>query len=87
MDINKILAELHSQREQLEQAMIVLERLAQRTGKRRGRPPRWLAAPKAMDAAPPVQKPRRTLSPAVRKKMAAAQKKRWAAARKAKTTA
>lgn len=43
MDINKILAELKSEREQLEEAIISLERLARGRGRRRGRPPAWLA--------------------------------------------
>ena len=43
MDINKMLAELRDERQQIEEAIITLERLAQGRGKRRGRPPSWLA--------------------------------------------
>ncbi len=43
MDVTKILAELRQEREQIEEAIISLERLAQGRGKRRGRPPAWLA--------------------------------------------
>jgi len=45
MDILKMLADLRAEREQVEQAIIVIERLAAGTrGKRRGRPPAWMAA-------------------------------------------
>ena len=43
MDVNKILVELRQEREQLEEAIMVLERLARGRGKRRGRPPAWLS--------------------------------------------
>lgn len=43
MDVAKILAELRQEREQIEEAIISLERLAQARGKRRGRPPAWLS--------------------------------------------
>ena len=39
MDINKMLVELRAERENVEQAIITLERLAAGRGKRRGRPP------------------------------------------------
>jgi hypothetical protein len=39
MDILKMLAELRAEREQIEEAIIVLERIAHGRGKRRGRPP------------------------------------------------
>src|ERR1700686_1112239 len=39
MDINKMLAELRTEREQVEEAIIVLERMARGRGRRRGRPP------------------------------------------------
>ena len=43
MDVSKILAELREERRQLEEAIVSLERLAQGRGKRRGRPPAWMA--------------------------------------------
>ncbi len=46
MDVAKILAELRQEREQLEEAIVSLERLAQGRGKRRGRPPAWMSAAK-----------------------------------------
>ncbi len=42
MDVNKILVELRQEREQIEEAIISLERLARGRGRRRGRPPAWL---------------------------------------------
>ena len=38
-----MLAELRAEREQIEEAILSLERLARGRGKRRGRPPMWLA--------------------------------------------
>jgi hypothetical protein len=53
MDVTKILAELKAEREQIEEAIVSLERLARGRGKRRGRPPAWMA-----DAAAPEPKRR-----------------------------
>jgi hypothetical protein len=44
MDVNKILFELREERQQIEEAIISLERLARTRGRRRGLPPAWLAA-------------------------------------------
>ncbi|MCC7341454.1 MAG: hypothetical protein IT170_10240 [Bryobacterales bacterium] len=44
MDVNKMIAELRQEREQIEEAILSLERLARGQGKRRGRPPAWLKA-------------------------------------------
>jgi hypothetical protein len=46
MDINKMLAELRAEREAVEQAIIVLQRIAAGRGKRRGRPPAWMSQTK-----------------------------------------
>ncbi len=43
MDITKMLAELRSEREHIEEAILTLERLARGRGRRRGRPPAWMA--------------------------------------------
>jgi len=43
IDVAKILAELKQEKEQLEQAIVTLERLAVGRGPRRGRPPAWMA--------------------------------------------
>ena len=44
MDVLKMLAELRQEREQIEEAILTLERLARGRGRRRGRPPAWMSA-------------------------------------------
>jgi len=44
MDVLKMLADLRQEREQIEEAIMTLERLARGRGRRRGRPPAWMAA-------------------------------------------
>lgn len=74
-----MLAELRTQRDQLNEVILMLTRLTSGSGtKRRGRPPAWLKAETAATDTPLKRKP---FSAATRKKMAAAQKKRWAAKR------
>jgi hypothetical protein len=46
MDVLKMLAELRHEREQIEEAILTLERLSQGRTKRRGRPPAWMATVK-----------------------------------------
>ena len=43
MDVTKILEELRKEREQIEEAILTLERLLENRGRRRGRPPSWLS--------------------------------------------
>jgi hypothetical protein len=43
MDITKILEELRQEREQIDEAILTLEHLVRGRGRRRGRPPAWLA--------------------------------------------
>ena len=43
MDVSKILAELQAERAQIEEAILTLEKLVRGRGKKRGRPPAWLA--------------------------------------------
>ena len=43
MDVTKILAELKEERQQIEEAILSLERLARGRGRRRGRPPSWMS--------------------------------------------
>jgi hypothetical protein len=45
LDVDKMLAELRLEREQIEEAILTLERLARGRGRRRGRPPAWLKDP------------------------------------------
>jgi hypothetical protein len=42
MDINKMLEDLPLERDQVSEAMVVLERLLYGRGKHRGRPPKWM---------------------------------------------
>jgi len=62
MDVTRILAELRAERAQLEEAILSLERLARGRGKRRGRPPAWLAnepSDGTGGAPPPAEGPKR----------------------------
>ena len=43
MDVGKILTELREERQQIEEAILSLERLARGRGRRRGRPPAWMS--------------------------------------------
>ena len=92
MDIHSILADLRSEKERLEEAILTIERLAAGSlAKRRGRPPKWMASLKAeagTSASSESLEPKkgRRFSAATRKKMAEAQRKRWEA-RKANTKA
>jgi hypothetical protein len=61
MDVTKILAELRQEREQLEEAILSLERLARGRGRRRGRPPAWMAEAKRRGR-PPGSKNKTTSS-------------------------
>lgn len=76
-----MIGELRAEREAIEDALAVLERLARAQGKRRGRPPAWMAVVRGAAAAAPKERTR-VLSEETRKKMAEAQRKRWAAYRK-----
>ena len=79
MDIHRILTDLRSERERLEEAILTIERLAAGSlGKRRGRPPKWMASAKAATTALIAPKKKRRFSAATRKRMAEAQRKRWA---------
>jgi len=42
MDVLKMLSDLRRERDQIDEAIVTLERLAQGRGKRRGRPPSWM---------------------------------------------
>lgn len=43
MDLMKILEDLRRERASIEEAILTLERLVEGRGRRRGRPPTWLA--------------------------------------------
>jgi hypothetical protein len=79
MNVNQMILELRAERDALTAAMAVLEGIANSRGKRRGRPPAWLAD---LSKVKKEDRPKRTVSAATKKKMALAQRKRWAAAKK-----
>ncbi len=83
MDIVRMIAELQAERAAIEDALVVLGKLAQTRGKRRGRPPSWMTAIRHAAGSPATARKTRVLSPETRKRMAEAQKKRWAAYHKA----
>jgi hypothetical protein len=64
MDVTKILTELKAEREQIEEAILSLERLARGRGRRRGRPPAWLS--------PEIEVKRRGRPPGSKNKVAPA---------------
>ena len=78
-----MLSDLRSERQRIQEAILVIERLAAAGGKRRGRPPKWMSDLNASENSLSEQPQKRTVSAAARRRMAAAQKRRWAAARKA----
>jgi hypothetical protein len=81
MDLLQMIAELRAEQQQIDAAILVVERLAAGTrGKRRGRPPKWMSAASA-EADSPAPQEKRVVSAAARKRIAEAQKKRWAAKR------
>ncbi len=47
-----MLEELRTEREQVEQSIMVLENLARGQGKRRGRPPKWMSEVKVRGRPP-----------------------------------
>jgi len=58
MDFVKMIEELRQERDQLEEAILTLERVASGRGKRRGRPPAWMATVKKRRGRPPGSKNR-----------------------------
>jgi len=66
MDLGKVLQELRRELENLDAAIVSLERL-QQTGRRRGRPPRWLAELKQANATEETAPVRATRTPSSRK--------------------
>jgi DNA invertase Pin-like site-specific DNA recombinase len=60
MDVTKILTELRQEREQIEEAIMSLERLARGRGRRRGRPPAWMSELDKKRGRPPGSKNKST---------------------------
>ena len=55
MDVAKMLAELRQEREQVEEAITTLERLAAGRGRRQGRPPAWMKTVKRRGRLPGIK--------------------------------
>ena len=58
MDVHKILGELRDERQQIEEAILSLERLARGRGRRRGRPPAWMVEAQKRRGRPAAVRPR-----------------------------
>jgi hypothetical protein len=56
MDVVKMIEELRTEREQIKEAILVLERIARGQGRRRGRPPAWMAGAPKPRGRPPGNK-------------------------------
>jgi hypothetical protein len=82
MDVLKMLSDLRSERNQIEEAILALERLATGQGKRRGRPPKWMSQVRDGQQSSSEAPKERTVSPVAGKRMAAAHRKRRAAVKK-----
>ena len=81
MELESVIRELREEKELVQAAIIALERLASSTGKRRGRPPKWLSAVNLEEGTETIERKKRTFSAETRKRMSEAQRKRFAAAR------
>jgi hypothetical protein len=89
MNVEAMIKSLQSEKEALDAAILVLERLALSHGKRRGRPPAWVQVRQAEGETSSVKTrkaPRKGFSEETKRKMAEAQRRRWAAARKGKAS-
>jgi hypothetical protein len=76
MNLTSIINELREERAAVDEAIAILERIAQSGPRGKGRPPKWLSADKSGS--------KRVFSPATKAKMAEGQRRRWEAYRKAK---
>jgi hypothetical protein len=56
MDLNSILDQLRQQRDHVDESIAALERIASGMGRRRGRPPKWMAEAASTPAAAPAKK-------------------------------
>src|SRR5712664_3735647 len=82
MDLTKALAELHEERDRIDEAILKFSRLAAGAPKRRGRPPKWMAELTSKRRGRPPG--RKGMSKAARKAQSERMKKYWAQKRKAK---
>jgi hypothetical protein len=80
LDVDKMLAELRTEREQIEEAILTLERLARGRGRRRGRPPAWLKDAQAAIAEEVAKDDQSTAAPKRRGRPVGSTKAKQAAA-------
>jgi hypothetical protein len=76
MNLTSIISELREERAAVDEAIAILERIAQSGPRGKGRPPKWLSTDKSGS--------KRVISAATKAKMAEGQRRRWEAYRKAK---
>ena len=62
MDVAKILTDLRQERDQVQMAIVSLERLAMGRGRRRGRPPAWMNLKMKRRGRPPGSKNKSRIS-------------------------
>jgi hypothetical protein len=86
MDITKMLTELHEERDHVDEAILVLSRLALGGAKRRGRPPKWMTDQNSAGPKRRGRPPGSKMSAAARKAHSERMKKYWATRRKQKST-
>jgi hypothetical protein len=86
MDITKMIAELHEERDHVDEAILVLSRLAVGAPKRRGRPPKWLTDQNLVGPKRRGRPPGSKMSAAARKAQSKRMKKYWATRRKQKAS-
>jgi len=84
MDITKMLAELHEERDHVDEAILVLSRLAAAAPRRRGRPPKWVSNQNPAEPKRRGRPPGSKMSAAARKAHSQCMKKYWATHRKTK---
>jgi hypothetical protein len=82
---DEILGSLRRKRQAIEEAILIIERLARDSGQRAGAPPPWVK--KAQSEPGKAVPKKRRLTPQGRKRIADAMKKRWAAKRAATAAA
>lgn len=82
MDVMNLIKQLKEERNRVSEVILMLERLASGTGeKRRGRPPKWLAAVRNVQMTSGTFPVPRRFSAATWKKMAKSQRRRWSKVR------
>jgi hypothetical protein len=85
MNITKMLAELHEDRDHIDEAILVLSRLARGGTPRRGRPPKWMTDQNSTGPKRRGRPPGSKMSAAARKAHSERMKKYWATRRKKKS--